>query len=132
MNTNIVTEARERMGSPKSFRAARDNALDLAFDGWKIAEGRCGDRQYECDWTRWTVVTLYVTEKGKFVVTTSKHSRWQGDRDMYDASLHDSFGRMVTALIEENGHRLGPASKAMIEEAVSRLPALEGADVVHV
>lgn len=116
----------------KEHRISRDEALDLAFEGWRIASGRCGDRPYEVDWTRWTEVHLYVTISGKFVTSIERHSRWQGQVSRYGATVHDSFTEAVAHLREDNDGRLGPASKAMVEDAVSNIPSLAGADVERV
>lgn len=129
--TQILNDAAEHT-QVKEHRIPRDEALDLAFDGWKVAVGRCGDRPYEVDWTRWTVVALYVTTSGKFVTSIERHSRWQGQNSRYDATVHDSFAEAVEHLREENDGRLGPASKAMVENAVSNIPSLAGADVERV
>ena len=83
----------------KEHRISRDEALDLAFEGWRIASGRCGDRPYEVDWTRWTEVHLYVTVSGKFVTSIERHSRWQGQNSRYDATVHDSFAEARDELI---------------------------------
>jgi hypothetical protein len=129
--TQILNDAAEhtKLGE---YRLTRDEALDLSFDGWKVAVGRCGDRAHEADWTRWTVVALYVTTSGKFVTSIERHSRWQGQGSRYDASVHDSFAEAVAYVREENDGRLGPASKKMVEDAVSNIPSLAGADVERV
>jgi len=129
----IVSEVRAVAAAPPAAkRLTRDEALDLAFTGWKVAVGRCGDRTYEVDWTRWTVVTLYVTESGKFIVAIERHSKWEGQGSRYAATVHDTFDEVVDHLTSDNDGRLGPASKTMIEDAVSTLPSLAGADVERV
>ena len=129
--TPILNEAADHT-KVRSHRITRDDALDLLFDGWEVAQGRCGDRAYEQDWTRWTVVTLYVTTSGRFVVAIERHSKWEGQGSRYAATVHDTFDEVVEHLTSDNEGRLGPASKAMIEDAVSNIPALAGADVERV
>lgn len=127
----LLNEAAE-IAPIKAYRLTRDDALDLAFDGWLVAEGRCGDRAFEKDWTRWTVVRLYVTVKGNLVVSIERHSKWEGQGSRYTASVHEDFPSMLEHLTNDNEGKLGPASKAMIENAVSNIPSLAGADVERV
>ena len=129
--TTILNEAAE-YAPLKAYRITRDEALDLALDGWCIATGRCGDRALVHDWTRWTVVNLYLTTSGKFVVAVQRHSKWEGQGSRYAASVHEDFDGVVKHLTDDNDGRLGPASKAMIEDAVSNIPSLAGADVERV
>lgn len=113
----------------REYRLAREDALDLQFRGYRISEGKCGDREYEIDWTRSTHVRLYYTDTDKWVVETVKASKWQGERSRHSAKVYNSFRAVVTGVVEENGGRLGPASKQAIEAAVELLPDLEGSDV---
>jgi len=129
--TTILNEAAE-YAQVRAHRITRDDALDLMFDGWEVARGRCGDRPYERDWTRWTVVTLYVTTSGRFVAAIERHSKWEGQNSRYAATVHDTFDEVVDHLTGDNDGKLGPASKAMIEDAVSNIPSLAGADVERV
>lgn len=129
--TTILNDAAENFDL-REYRLTRDDALDLVMDGWCIATGRCGDRPFELDWTRWTVVNLYLTTSGKFVVAVQRHSKWEGQGSRYAASVHEDFDGVVKHLTSDNEGKLGPASKAMIEDAVSNIPSLAGADVERV
>jgi hypothetical protein len=77
-------------------------------------------------------VKLYVTTTSKLVVAIERHSKWQGQTSRFNASVHDDFEDVVKHLTQDNDGRLGPASKAMIEDACQNLPSLSGADVERV
>jgi len=142
MNTNLsnaldipntlVAQAETQAGKTRDYRLTRDDDLDLAFTGWKVAEGRCGDREHESDWTRWTIVRLYVTTGGRFVVGIERHSRWQGSTSRYDAVAHETFDDVLLYLKDDNDGRVGTASKAMVEDAVANLDCLGRADVEQI
>ncbi len=131
--TNIlVAQAQAAAGEEGEYRLTRDDDLDLAFTGWEVAEGRCGDREFERDWTRWTIITLYVTAGGRFIVGIERHSKWQGATSRYDATVHETFDDVLNHLKGDNDGRVGTASKAMIENAVASLDCLGRADVERV
>ena len=119
LNTNLISEVSTAGKVPPTpLRITRDGDLDLVFRGWKVASGTCGDRESERDWTRWTEVTLYVSDTGRLVCSVQRHSKWQGQGSRYEASSHTSFAEVIRELRDGEG-RLGPASKLMVEEAAN-------------
>lgn len=121
-----------KLGDAVAYRLRRDDDKDVAFRGWLLGEGTYGDRAYRVDWTRWTRVAVYLSEKGRYVAAIERHSKWQGQGSKYDAVVADSFASLVDALAADNEGRLGQASKAAIEDAVAGYPELSGADVESV
>jgi hypothetical protein len=41
--------------------------------------------------SRWTETSLYVTDKGKYVVSVTNITLWQGETNSYRYSIHDSL-----------------------------------------
>jgi hypothetical protein len=118
------------------FRLERDGAVDLGFYGWLIGKGEHGtggNSGHECDWTRGTVVRVYVTTAGRIVTVVMRWSRWRGERSpRHDTAVHATPGEALNWLREDNGGSLGDASKYAWETACAECPALEGCDVEEV
>lgn len=124
----------EELGSPQQHRVTRDDARDLAFDGWPLGEGHHGSggtSGYECDWTRGVRVRIYLTTGGRLVTAVHRWSRWQGEPERHAAAAHDDAPAVLAWLVEDAG-RLGAASKAAWEEACATWPPLDGLDVEEV
>ena len=129
----LIAEARVACANtpPAPYVVPVDNDLDLAFDGWEIAIGRCGDRPEETEWTRWTVVSLFVTITGRFVTSVDRYSKHLGQGDRHAARVDDTFEGVIAYLRGEGG-RLGPASKEMLDEVYGCLPCLREGTVRRV
>ena len=71
-------------------RLKRDGQADLAFTGEEIAsstnQSHQGDRQ-----NRFTTLTLYRTESGKFVLHIEYETHWQGEKNESEALVFDSL-----------------------------------------
>jgi hypothetical protein len=128
--STLIAQARAACADtpPESCTVPVDDDLDIQFLGWEIAIGKCGDRAQEDDWTRWTVVSLFITDTGKYVVSVSRHSTHPGQGDRYHAFASSDFGAILTYLRDGNG-RIGPASKEMLDEVYDALPCMREAAV---
>lgn len=134
MDTNtLISEARAACANtpPEAYTVLVDDDLDIRFYGWEIAIGKCGDRAQEDDWTRWTVVSLFVTDTGKYVVAVDRYSKHPGQGERHQGFASADFGAVLAYLRDENG-RLGPASKEMLDEVYDAVPCMRGLAVRQV
>ncbi len=116
----------------ETFRVSRDGARDLVFVGRLVGEGEHGtggSSGYARDWTRGTVVKIYLTAGRRIVTAVHQWSRWQGEGDLYRAAAHETGAAALAWLVDDCGGVLGPASKAAWEAACASCPELAGQDV---
>jgi hypothetical protein len=85
-------------------KLTRTDKRPLVFTGEEIA----ADNTKTLNSTRWSKVTVYRTEKGKFVVGLGRITCWQGERDHYSAEVVLSIEE-ACSYIEEHCPSLAPA-----------------------
>lgn len=101
----------------EKIRVARDGQRDLVFQGVVIAET---NNQHRDD-TRWTVLKMWKTQAGKYVIQRQHITRWQGERDTVEAEVFDT----VEALGEHYGAEISNLEYSLIAEAVETCPELD-------
>lgn len=78
-----MTETIERNGKP-----------DLQFNGERVASTSNSPDRGHSDWSgetgRWTALSLYRTDSGKYVCHRVERTQWQGERDTHTAAVCDS------------------------------------------
>jgi len=124
---NLIALFREKAAP---VRVLRDDGLDIVFDGWMVSQGSVGDAPERDEWTRWTTVTVYVTESRKYVIATERGSR--GGIPLRHATATPSFDEAKNWLYEKNRGRVGQATAKAIRDAGSRLPWLAEATIERV
>ena len=106
-----MKEIRLTVGRISGVTGESDDTKEIKFKGRQLASHKSyhGDTSNGDD--RGTSHTLYETEKGKYLVHTSKWSRWQGESsnkhyEVYD-SLEELEGEVPDGLIYEAKEELG-------------------------
>jgi hypothetical protein len=104
MNTEIET-----------YKLIRDGKRDLSVTGTIVATassriGRDGQSQ-----NRWTVLTLYKTKSGKFVVQSVGHTLWMGESTRYAATVCENEEAVVEALTQNE--YLSELAKELLDDA---------------
>ena len=112
IDTNRLAQASQ------PHRLKRDDARDLAFDGWLLGEGHLRRPPVG------TVVSIFATCGGKVITHVRQYDEDRGD-DTHRAAVHDSGAEAYDWLVADGGGRLGSASRLAWENATHRLPALE-------
>lgn len=102
----------------------RDNDRNLRFEGRSLGHGEQGNSMYRADWNRWTVVEIYETESGRYVVAITSYTKWEGERDRSRALIIDTAEELIPALVEDAGGHLGSASKEALENAAKKCEAI--------
>jgi hypothetical protein len=78
----------------KPFNIKRTDARDLKFTGELLssAESSANDASgsYSGSVGRWTELNLYLTKAGKYVCQRISYTKWLGERDSYEAGVHDT------------------------------------------
>jgi poly-beta-hydroxyalkanoate depolymerase len=74
----------------------RTDQKDLRFNGELLAV--CNNKNPYNDGGRWTVYALYKTEKGKFVCSIERVTRWQGESDHSEVTVCQSESDVIEAL----------------------------------
>jgi hypothetical protein len=99
----------------------RDKLPPIAFTGELIGLGRSpGD-------TRWTVVRVYRTKGGRYVVARNHLTQWQGERDDLAATSCDDAAGVIAWLTADCGGKMGATSQEAIEDAAENDPAFAAA-----
>jgi hypothetical protein len=124
---NLIALFREKA---TTIRVLRDDGLDIVFDGWMVSQGSVGDAPERDEWTRWTTVTVYVTESRKYVIATERGSR--GGTPLRHAIATSDFEEAKKWLYDNNRGRVGQATATAIRDAGSRLPWLAEATIERV
>jgi hypothetical protein len=116
---------------PKPLRIERDGALDYESTGWFVGGGELGDRRSRSEWVRWTAVDLWVTVTRKYIVQIRRTDEGTDVR-LYNAHAADTFDEIVRWLMDDNHGRLGPASKAMVEDVSDMCEWLKDHETVKI
>jgi len=97
----------------------RDGDRDLEFIGQALGYG-----EMETSTGRGTVVQVYRTKGGRYVVSVRQWTQWQGEHDSYRAAVCGRAADVLAWLIEDAGGQLGRASKEALEAAAVEDEAL--------
>ena len=118
-NTNEGFTIIERTGQPPlRFKSAAE---------WSDSnEVQNGNRA-----NRWTQVTIYRTQGGKYVARVSSFTCWDGESDYHKAEAFETPAGAIEYLRDDEGH-LGRVSQGAIEEACKHDPGFAQAFVVNV
>jgi hypothetical protein len=127
----------------------RDNERDLRFTGTRIAARSSSPDKARPNYSgspgRWSELTLYKTEGGKWVAAKVGHTQWQGEKDRFSAAVCDTpqavvdfFGAnwLAKELYEEAGLDAAedvdaiPAHPGNVENAWIRLNAGEYIEIL--
>jgi len=78
----------------------RDNDRNLVFTGELItkvssSDDRAMGSSYSGETGRWQVLKLYKAKTGKFVAQRINRTRWQGERDTYEAKVCSTHNDIV-------------------------------------
>ncbi len=100
----------------RAFTVECDDGPALTFTGHLVAKTESHDNQARGGmWSgmtgRWHELELYRTAGGKFVCSRIGRTRWQGQRDHYEALAADSEAEVIAFF----GH--GWLAKALYEDA---------------
>jgi hypothetical protein len=75
----------------KEFAITRDNERDLVFTGEIIASASSSPETSRSDFSgstgRWTELTLYKTQGGKYVCESIGRTQWQGEHDRHKGAV---------------------------------------------
>lgn len=117
--------------APEALRIERDGNLDYESTGWFVGGGELGDRRTRSEWVRWTAVDLWVTVTRRYIVQIRRADEGTNAR-MFNAHAAETFDEIVEWLMADNHGRLGPASKAMVEDVTRECEWLTGRDTVTI
>jgi hypothetical protein len=96
--------------SLQEFLIKRDGLPPIKFKGREIESVTShGNRN-----SRWTVLALYKTKGGKYVIKRNYRTIWEGERDSYEAACFDSVDMVIDWLKNDEG-KIGPLSQELIE-----------------
>jgi hypothetical protein len=70
----------------------RDDEADLVFTGVQIAHADDDPMNQQ---SRWTELTLYQAENGKYICQKAHKTRWQGEHDSYEAIVCDTYNDII-------------------------------------
>lgn len=118
-------------GPPEPLRVERDGNLDYESTGWYVGGGELGDRKSRSEWVRWTAVDLWVTATRKYIVQIRRTDEGTNAR-LFNAYAAETFEEIVEWLMADNHGRLGPASKAMVEDVTRECEWLAGRETVKI
>lgn len=94
----------------ENYTVERDNEPALTFSGEKIASVSSYTTSNATRW-RWTELTLYRTQGGRYVCEQVGRTRWQGEHTRHAATIADD----TAGVIEFFGH--GWLAKDLYDEA---------------
>lgn len=84
----------------KEIIVNRDGQKDLRFNGevvaWASSRWVAGQEQ-----TRWTEITVYQTESGKYVIAWEFITLWQGEENSYRAKVCERVAEVVAELMDD-------------------------------
>lgn len=85
--------------SDDTITLKRDNALDFRFNGRLIAEASSSANNASSSYSgacgRWTTLSLYETDGGRYVCQSIGHTIWEGEHDRYSAAVCDSEAEVI-------------------------------------
>jgi hypothetical protein len=110
--TNMSTDTKHL----ESFTIPRDGLPFIHFAGISIGRGstRVTDNVHNGD--RWTVVEIYRTRAGNYVVVLEQHTCWVGGQNCYTASSVKTAAEAVDWL-KQGKEFLGPAAELAVRQA---------------
>jgi hypothetical protein len=98
----------------------RDGDTDLRFKGELLASASSSPDTARSDYSgstgRWTVLELYRTAAGNYVVHEVGRTSWDGEQDRHTATVCEAEAEVVDAVRTHDG-RLGRLGKQVLEEA---------------
>ncbi len=113
----------------KQYTVERDGQKNLTFTGEIIADAS-GRHYAGREQNRWTELTLYKTQGGKFVLQREYFTQWQGEEGSDHAEVCDTPQVVYDALVgngyndDDNGNpELGRLDKILLKEAAEKDPA---------
>jgi hypothetical protein len=107
----------------KKYTLRRDGRPPITLNGTLIGEGT--DKTH--DSSRWEVVRIYRSIRGRYVVQVIHLTCWQGEQDTRDA---ETFGLSAQAAIDWLGKGAGtlsPAAQGAVEDAAQCDDSFEAA-----
>lgn len=106
----------ENGNEAKKYRLTRDGERDLEFEGERLASVSSHHYQGPRN-TRWTEIRIYRTQAGKLVVAATNRTRWEGERDTFNAVICESSADVYRTLVEWSGDELSDLAKEALREA---------------
>jgi hypothetical protein len=83
----------------ETFLLKCDGDRDLKFKGELIASASSSDDRERQDYSgsvgRWSTMSLYMTEGGKYIATHIRHTRWRGERTSYSTAVLDDSESVI-------------------------------------
>ena len=105
----------------------RDGLPPISFTGEKIGAGSTRGHNT----TRWTNVDIFRTQGGRYIVSVSRLTQWEGESDHRQASSLASPAEVIEHL-KEGLDELGSASQEAVERAVKEDPLFAAAWIEEV
>jgi EXLDI family protein len=99
----------------EEFNLKNDSGKNVRFTGELIGKGG-GRWQNGREQNRWTVLKLYRTEKGKFVLHKEYITQWQGESCSDKVSVFSTAQEVYDHLLDEDD-QLGRVDKELLEDA---------------
>lgn len=93
----------------------RDGLPPIKFTGEEIGMGTTKNHSS----TRWSIVVIYATKAGKFVVAIETITQWQGETDSFSASSFATAREVIDWLGRDTGEGDGKLDRAS-QDAVER------------
>lgn len=81
---------------PSNYLIERDNARPLLFVGTILAQESSHTLRGEQQ-NRWVEYVLYRTVSGKLIAQTVYRTRWQGQRERYEAKVCNDYDAVIEA-----------------------------------
>ncbi len=112
----------------KQYTVPRDGQRNLTFRGEIIAD-HSGRFHNGKEASRFTMLTLYKTQGGKYILHSEYITYWQGEDSRDQAEICETPAEVFAALTRDDsgeGSGLSWLEKALLEEAEKCDPAFEG------
>jgi hypothetical protein len=112
------------MAEMGNIKIRRDNMKDLVFKGVEL--GSASSRTINGPGqNRYSNLSLYKTEGGKYVFHNEYITHWQGESDTSEAEVFDTAEDLINDLIGPDGE-VSELRKELIEEAAKHDDAFKG------
>lgn len=99
----------------KQYTVKRDGERDIKFTGEQIAAASSSDNNASGSYSgspgRWTELSLYRTQAGKYICEQIGRTCWEGEKDRFSAEVCET----VDQVVEFFGH--GWLAKELYEDA---------------